>query len=179
MYAFTIIGMTGQGKSDFVKNLIKGKKSYIFDINNEYYYPRINQDTKGASARIQFSESEAKLIGRHTELDDRKFINECMAKTETFCVFEDATGFFEGKVPKILKRMIAGKRHTKNNYIFLFHSIQDCPPALIRLSNYVVLFKTNDEFNKIEDRYEKLVQPFLKLRNAPNYSKIIVKLIDQ
>ncbi len=179
MYAFTIIGMTGQGKSDFTKQLIKGKPAHIFDINNEYYFPRINQDTKGAPARIIFSEAEAKLITRHTELDDIKFINECMKKQSTQCVFEDATGFFEGKVPKILKRMIAGKRHTKNNYLFLFHSIQDCPPALIRLSNYVVLFKTNDEFNKVEQRYEKLVQPYLKLRNAPNYSKLIIKLIDQ
>lgn len=179
MYAFMIIGMTGQGKSDFVKNLIKGKPSHIFDINNEYHYPRINVDAQGNKARVQFSEGEAKLITRHILMEEDKFISECVAKKKTYCVFEDATGFFNGKIPSNLKRMIVGKRHTENVYLFLFHSIQDAPPALVRLCNYVVLFKTNDEFPTIEKRYAKLVSPFVKLQSAPKYSRIIIKLIDQ
>ncbi len=159
MYCFTIIGMTGQGKSEFVKNLIKGKKSHAFDVNNEY---------KGISTT------------QDTQLDEHKFTSDCANKLKnTYCVFEEATGFFNGRIPTDLRRLIIGKRHTGNTYLFLFHSIADAPPGIIRLSNYVVLFKTNDEEPEVRKRYGKLYQPFLKLQNAPLYSKIIIKLIDQ
>ncbi len=158
MYSFMIIGMTGQGKSLFTKNLIKDKQSYVFDVNNEY---------KGIASEV------------NTSCDENNFISECEKKQNTYCVFEEATGFFNGKIPVRLKKLIIGKRHSGNNYLFLFHSIQDAPPALVRLCNFVVLFKTNDERKTVEKKYEKLYQPFIKLMNAPKYSKLIIKLIDQ
>lgn len=158
MYAFMIIGMTGQGKSKFVKDLIHGKKSYVFDVNKEY---------QGISTE------------QNNTCDEKNFIIECGKRKNTYCVFEEATGFFNGKIPSDLKKLIIGKRHSGNVYLFLFHSIQDAPPGLVRLCNYVVLFKTNDESKTVEKKYEKLFQPFLKLRSAPIHSKLIIKLIDQ
>jgi len=179
MYAFLVIGMTGQGKSDFVKQMIKGRNAHVFDINNEYYFPRINVDAQGNKARIQFSEEDCKKISRDTSFDEDRFVSDCLNKKDCYLIFEDATGFFEGKIPKDLKRVIVAKRH-KNIYpVFLFHSIQDVPPALVRLCNYVILFKTNDELETVEKKYQKLIEPFKKLQNAPKYSKLMIKLIDQ
>ncbi len=179
MHALMIIGMTGQGKSDFVKSLVRGKKIHAFDINDEYYFPKINYDANGNPARTQFSEADCKYMTRHTKCDEKLFISECSKLKDTYCVFEDATGFFSGKIPQDLKRLIVGKRFSKNTYLFLFHSIQDAPPGLVRLCNHVVLFKTNDEPHTVEKKYTKLLQPFLKLQSAPNHSKLIIKLIDQ
>lgn len=161
MYAFMVIGMTGQGKSKFVKDILRNSQlqSFVFDVNNEY---------------------EGIATKRDTVLDEKKFIFNCMNNiTDTNCIFEEATGFFNGKIPADLRRMIIGKRHRRNNYYFLFHSIADAPPGLVRLCNYVILYKTNDEEPTVRKRYGKLYQPFLRLQNAPLYSKVIIKLIDQ
>lgn len=150
--------MTGQGKSFFVKNYIKNRKAYVFDVNNEYSLPSVE---------------------KNISCDEKDFIKNCFSKKGTICVFEEATGFFEGRTGKDLRRLIVNKRHTKNIYIFVFHSISSVPPRLLQLTNYVILFKTGDEEYQVEKKYPSLLKYYLQLKKEKNQNKIIIKTIPQ
>lgn len=153
-YVAVIIGMRGQGKSTFIKKMIKGQHNYVFDVQNEY---------------SEFNPAP--------HLDRKLFIEECVSYTDTFCIFEEATGFFKGRLDEKTDRMILGARHTRNKYIFCFHSIRAVPPGIMAMVNYAVLFKTIDEPDEVKRKYHRLYQPFLKLQKMPKYSKIVLQLI--
>lgn len=182
MNLILIVGGTGQGKSHYTnKNLLcndirkvnnkdvyfqcsKSKRQYIFDINNEYNLPPDN------------------LISpfmRHTQCDDKKFIENCKKITNTNIVFEDASGFLRGKQSKEIARLIVQRRHSNNNYIILFHSINRIPPELLEYCNYIILFKTGDNLKDIDNKFKNplLNQMFVNLKSKQNHSFIIKKLL--
>jgi hypothetical protein len=161
MYCFIVIGMTGQGKSHFTKSYIQDRKCYVFDVNNEYELPLQGERSKNISC------------------DEKDFIKNCYLRKETICVFEEATGFFEGKTSKELRRLIVNKRHTKNVYVFLFHSISSVPPRLLQFANFVVLFKTGDEVYQVENKYPSLFPYYMKLKEMPHQTKLTIKTIPQ
>lgn len=153
-----IIGHTGQGKSTHAKKILDSskKKTWIFDVNNEY--------------------NNAKYI-RHTEGDFSEFLNGCEEATDTNCIFEEATGYLSGRTGDRVKKLVINKRHKRNNYIFLFHSIADVPPFLYRLSNYIILLKTADIEEMVKSKEPKLVKAWRTLQTAPKYSKVIIRMI--
>lgn len=165
MYLILIIGHTGEGKTTFLKKFINGKKQYIFDVNNEYNY--LPDDLQ---------------IGpqmRNKDLNIKRFLSTCEGIKNYNIVFEDATGFFRGKQSEQLSRLIVGKRHSGNNFIFLFHSINRVPPEIMEISNYIVLFRTNDNIDIIDKKFknEKLNNAFLQLRKMKKYSFIEINTI--
>lgn len=151
-----VIGHTGQGKSTVAKKLCKsaGKNAYIFDVNNEY-----------------------EGFARHIDGDFNVFLDEVTEKTDTTVIFEEATGYLSGRIGDRIKKIVINKRHKRNNYIFLFHSIADVPPFLYRLSNYIYLLKTADLFEVVKQKEPKLLKAWEKLQTAPKYSKIIIQTI--
>lgn len=153
-YVACIIGMRGQGKSTFIKNMIEGQPNYVFDFQQEYnefnHAPHIDRDL---------------------------FIKECMSYTDTFCIFEEATGFFSGRISADTDRMILSARHSNNRYIFCFHSITSVPPRIMNMLNFVVLFKTADEPSAVKRKYSRLYKPFLILQQKPRFSKLIIRVI--
>ena len=158
-----VIGHTGQGKSSFVKNFIKGKNCLVFDINNEY------QDLE-----TDVKKPRAKFIGLPAE-----FIETCFKRRNTNLIFEEATGFLRGAVNMKLQKLIIEKRHKNNNLLFIFHSINRVPPVIYEICNYIILFKTNDQENTILNKYPMLIKPFRELKKAPKFSHKVIKTIDQ
>lgn len=153
-YCTIVIGKRGEGKTTFIKNAIKGKPNYVFDVQNEY------QDFNPAP-----------------HLDRAKFVQECMNYIDTYCVFEEATGFFKGNLTRDTDLMMLSARHSRNRYFFCFHTIQAVPPGIINMCDYVVLFKTGDQqINVIKNKYPKLFRSFLELQTAKRFSKKIIPL---
>lgn len=137
----------GGGKTYFTKDFIKktGKKNLVYDCNGEY------ENTPRTTCLYDFSE----------------FMERAEKITDANLVFEDATGELSGKAEKNIKRLIVAKRHKRNNLIFLFHSIEDTPPFLFRMSNYIVLFKTGDLLESVERKAPILKKSFEKIKNLP------------
>jgi hypothetical protein len=154
-----VVGFTGSGKSLLIRRTIKNKNQLVFDINNEYNLPTDNSLLK------------SRFIGDYSQ-----FVELATTKKNTQIVFEDSTGFFNGRVNNITMQMIVKKRHTSNNYYFLFHSIHQIPKGLILLSNYIILFKTNDTSKDVERKNPKLVKPFTEI-NSPTYPKFNPKIL--
>lgn len=126
--AHIIVGMTGTGKSEYIKKMLRKipekKALYIFDYQNEY----------------------------------QEFINYGLIPFEDFAynatmirngviVYEEATIFLTShgsQTDRYVNEVLVSKRHT-NNYVFLiFHSVAEIPPYIYRKCNYITLFKTND-----------------------------------
>lgn len=164
MYCILAIGMTGQGKSGFVKKMIAGRACHVFDVQNEY-----------SDLSLNFMAARS----RNTSLNEKQFIKECLQRTNSVLVFEEATGFFEGRLQPEVRRIVLSKRHTKNVLIFCFHSISSVPPRLMQFTNIVVLFKTLDEPYQVENKFPTLLPYYNKLKTMPNHSNLIIKTIPQ
>lgn len=164
MYLILIAGMTGEGKTTYLKKFIAGKRQYIFDVNNEYNLP---------------DDLQIRPQMRNRDLDINRFLSVCKSIKGYNICFEDATGFFRGKQHAALSQLIVGKRHTQNNFIFLFHSINRIPPELMEISNYIILFKTTDNIDLIDRKFKnpKLNESFLKLQKMQKHSFIEIKTI--
>lgn len=177
-----IAGGTGQGKSTYCnKNLLNNemriingkarffptnhsKRQYVFDINNEYNF---------------LDDTIIRPIMRNVNCNDKYFVTNCKRLTKTNILFEDASGFLRGKQSKEIAQLIVQRRHTENNYIILFHSINRIPPELLEYCNYFILFKTGDNLKDIDNKFKNqtINQMFLSLRDKPNHSHLIKKLL--
>jgi hypothetical protein len=174
MHTILLIGMTGTGKSPFIRNYSEGRNLFVFDIQNEYgsrtKYP--------GQVPMNLSDNWTEPRARHIQLDEKLFIQQCTRKQNTICVFEDATAFMEGKTDKDLRRLIVAKLFTRNVYIFVFHCIMAVPPRIMQLSDYVVLFQTNDEAYQVENKFPSIYPHYLQLKGKTKADKIIIKTLN-
>lgn len=182
MYLILVIGTTNQGKSYFTKQMLsRAKKVLAFDVNNEYC-EGTGKGNKGSMELgtiyplISLNDSvipeKARYYGKPA--DFLEIAKDC---NNTHVVFEEATGFFKGRISQDMTEQIIGKAHTGNQYIFLFHSIQRTPKELFELANYVVLFKTGDIFDDVRKKAPRLLPAFGQLQGAPDRSKKIIQMI--
>jgi hypothetical protein len=172
MYLISIIGATQQGKSPFIRAYIKGKKCFVYDIQNEY-----GLRTKyGTGIPMNLSNSVDAQRARYVGNEPSEFIEYCSRKRNTVCVFEDATVFFEGRINVQMRRLIFSKAHSQNIYLLVFHSINSVPPRILEASDYVILFKTLDTRNKVKYKNEFLLPFFDKLKSGTQ-QPIKIKMI--
>src|SRR6478752_3137009 len=124
MNTFLVIGAAGQGKSPFIQKMIEGKRCFVFDIQNEYgsktKYP--GQQAMNLSSNVN------EIRSRYTGINMDEFLDLCAKKKDTICVFEEATAFFQGRTERKMIRHLISKRHTGNQSILVFHSINSVPP---------------------------------------------------
>lgn len=182
MNLILIVGGTGQGKSYFTNTKLlfnevrkvngkdryfispKSRRQYIFDLNNEYELP-------GDNITAPFM--------RHIACDEKFFTAKCKTLMNSNIVFEDASGFLRGRQSAPMARLIVQRRHSNNNYIILFHSINRIPPELLEYANYLVLFKTGDNLKDIDNKFKNplINSMFLTLQKAKNNTHILKRLL--
>ncbi len=173
MYVITIIGGAKQGKTPFIKAYCNKKNVLIFDVQNEY-----GKQTKYVGQTpYGLTEDNKQPRSRYVGLEEKEFITLCSNKKNTICVFEEATMFFQGAIDKNMRRLLFGKAHTKNIYVLVFHSINSLPPRIMEATDFVVLFRTNDERDTVERKYKKLLPAFDRLQQAKTGQHIKIKMI--
>lgn len=171
MNCIVIIGMTQQGKSPFTKQLIRdeAKNCLVFDYNNEY-----GKTDKYGKPGMNLSNNILDARCRYTGTDFAHFLEIAKKKRNSNIVFEEATAFLKGQIGRNVLQLVIGKAHTRNNYIFIFHSIRTVPPGLLDLTDTVVLFRTNDNFDFVKKRDQRFIRPFVELhRNAKQQFQIL------
>ena len=155
------IGRPRTGKTTVTKNLLEkiceqGRMNdiIIYDVNDEYreFYnrPFVTYD----EFIKKFERSKNKPIIKN------KII-----------VFEEATIFFSNRSEEqILKELLVTKRHTKNTIILNFHSIRSIPRYVCDLTNYIILFKTNDTEDIVKQKIDnpKFLEVFKEVNSNPD-----------
>ncbi|HRO76641.1 MAG TPA: hypothetical protein PLP27_10895, partial [Crocinitomicaceae bacterium] len=70
----------------------------------------------------------------------------------TFIVFEDATKYVGSKLTTDVRKFVLDSKQKNLDMVFIFHSLMAIPPELIRISDVLILFKTNDA--KLPGKYD-------------------------
>jgi len=170
---FIVIGAPGMGKSPFVRSLIEGRRCLVFDVANEYgtrvKYP--------GQTPVNLSTDTRQPRSRYINMNLKGFLEACSQKRDTVCVFEEATGFMQGMLQLEVTQAMIGRLHTGNTYVFVFHSINSVPPRILEMSNFVVLFKTNDIDKVVERKAPRLYKYYNALQSKPAGEKFIIKII--
>lgn len=177
MTTIIIAGMTGEGKSEFVKQYIGEKRNaFVMDVQNEYGRLTKYPGQKPVNLSDNVNDRRSRYIGG----DFKEFLRIVKTKRNTICVFEEATAFLEGRIGIEMRQILINKMFTKNVYILLFHSISAIPPRILQLCNYVVLYRTNDESYQVEKKYPSLFPKFSEIKakwNDYKGKREIIKMI--
>lgn len=178
MKTFIVPGGPGQGKSEWVKEIVRDRRAFVYDVNNEYGSRTKYKGQKPLNFSDNLNMPQSRYVPKDMNLlvDVRKFMEMAHAKRDTHIVFEEATIFFQGKMDALVKTLMVNRIHTGNVYYFLFHSISSIPPRIMEMANYVVLHKTIDEDHTVMYKYPRLFHPFLDLQPMPDGSRIIIDL---
>ncbi len=112
MYLILVIGMTGQGKSKYVKDLLGDKPAFVFDVQGEYNRLHIVRGQALATHANNPHEYKGPPLGnknthaRVTDMNEKLFIADAKKKLKTNIVFEEATGFFQGRIKTDFKQLL-------------------------------------------------------------------------
>jgi ABC-type sugar transport system ATPase subunit len=165
-----VIGGTSSGKSPFVKNFIKEKNCLVFDFQNEYGEFNKYKERTADILTNDITAPRARIYCRPEE-----FIEIIKRRKNTNVVWEEATGFFSGRIGKELVQVILSKAHTGNNFIFIFHSVQRIPKAIVEFANYVILFRTGDVVQDVKAKIPAILPAFIEVQKnkTQGFHKII------
>ena len=133
MVVFLIVGQKRRGKSTRAMQIAEALNLpiYCYDVNREW--------------------------GQQNVPPMNEFLTEAQKKTGHTIVFEEATVFLHrGKNSDAVIELLVRTRHTKNVYILLFHSLNDCPNYIVRLADYMVLFYTQDSKTYVMNTFKGL-----------------------
>ena len=152
-----VVGGTGTGKSTFIKDRLKKvhKNSiHLYDVNKEY----VDFYNKPFTSFEKFAKTSQKI-------------------SDGVLVYEEATIFLSNKgANDAVRDVLVRKRHTNNTIFFIFHSLRTVPRWIFDLSNFVVVFKTNDSEGFIDSRFENelLTACFKEVNTNPDkhYHKV-------
>lgn len=156
MYLTVLAGETGTGKSTMAKEIVKQSPFVcVYDVQNEYDLPYY----KGGQPENRF-----KLSPRDYDISD--FVNIAKNCNGYTFVIEEATGIFKGSVGKGFIKEILSKRHSKNKFIIIFHSLHRIPPDLYEFIDFLIFFKTGDIRENIKSKFPHLIDKFDYLQTS-------------
>ena len=173
--AITITGFTGTGKTYFCKQHALRGNCLVFDINNEYDLPEIDETKPFTGGQFRYTGMDFKEFLNIIEQNGVRKVNNCNI------VLEDCSGFMKGQIGARALQIFQAKRHTNNNYFFIYHAVELVPKDIYRFSNMFVLFPTNESVQQISKRFPILERPAIELKQLkqkyPNgFHKKIIKL---
>ena len=160
MNTIVVIGMTGEGKSEFIKKYIEKRKCFVNDVQNEYGHRTKYPNQKPILLSDNVMDARSRYIGGSF----KEFMRLVETKRNTICVFEEATMFLQGAISKDMYKILINKMHTGNVYILPFHSIRKVPPGILDIANFVVLYRTADERELVENKYPSLLPVFDEIK---------------
>jgi predicted ATPase len=147
---YLVIGARGTGKSTLLEGRVKSlnypiEDTYIYDIERRYF------------------------PNREGPLPDIKTFKNTVANVKnSLVVYEEGTIFFPNRGhDEKLKMLLVQSRYNGNIVFIVFHSINSIPFYVYELTDTIILFRTQDEAQKVEKKLSKLYKPFLYLQKFP------------
>lgn len=163
-YITLIVGTRGTGKTTFVKgseeHKIEGvidiyldrdpkQKILIVDLFDNPVWSDVPTITVEKLARWK---SGVYRIYHSDEIELFRIINKYCYNTVIF--FEDATKYIQNSLEENLKRLLIDSKQRNIDVFFAFHYLGAVPPKLAKISDFIVLFKTNEVFSsQLRNKY--------------------------
>lgn len=152
-----IAGTRGTGKTDFVKNLLfkmksKFAKCLVVDTFDSGVWKNLATHTNPNGNQISVPiiplskfKNWRSGIGRIFSPDTAELMAEIQENAKnTFIVFEDSTKYIGSRLTDETKKFVLDSKQKNLDMVFIFHSLSQIPPDLVRVADILVLFKTNE-----------------------------------
>ncbi|NJK98341.1 MAG: hypothetical protein HC905_28555 [Bacteroidales bacterium] len=157
-YITLIIGTRGTGKTTFVKGLEKLKIEGVIDVYKDrdpkqkilivdlFDNPVWNEVPTISIEKLSRWKSGTYRIFHNNSNELMTILNRYCYNTVIF--FEDATKYVQNSLDENLRRLlIDSKQKNLVMFFFAFNYLMAVPPQLVRISDFLVLFKTNESFS--------------------------------
>lgn len=156
-FVYIVVGNRGTGKTDFLKNTVS---KLLPQFQKVLITETMDSDVWKNLATWSNPENDAIKIGRIAPEDIHRFkkgialtyssdtdymFEEIDAELKNaVLVMEDSTKYIASKLPGNIRKLVLDSKQKNIDIFLVFHSLSAVPPELVRIANFVVLFKTND-----------------------------------
>jgi KaiC/GvpD/RAD55 family RecA-like ATPase len=86
-------------------------------------------------------------------------------------IFEDATKYIGAKLNRHMYRFLIDSKQKNLDVLFVFHSLAACPLDLVRIANFIILFKTKEQMNATlrgKFPFPEIPMAFERVQNCDN-----------
>lgn len=151
-----VCGTRGTGKTTFLKSIIQKTKIpyFVYDFHGDWNAKPVDMD---------------------------QFIEMCNKAKNCNFIFEDATSYCsQGGIKHTFRRAITRSRGQGVNIYLVFHSLRLIPLDIFEMADYLILFKTKDQTERITGRFmdfPHILTAYHEIRSNPDaYFKKIIRL---
>lgn len=139
-----VLGRRGTGKTYYIKKVIRSflvrmLKVLVVDTLDHPSYAGVKTIQPSGIARMRAGDC-CRCWGSDTD----GILAACEDFKNGLLVIEDATKFIEGRLQDSVKRLVYDSKQKNVDIIFIFHGFVACPPALFRICDNILMFKTGD-----------------------------------
>jgi hypothetical protein len=146
MQVFIVIGARGTGKTTLLKQRVAKFNGFkhIYDLQRVYY-----SDNRPLPTIEDFTKQAATL-------------------EDSLIVYEESTIFFPNHGNnKHLRQNLVQARYNRNTIFLVYHSICAVPYYVYDLADCIILFRTQDEENRVVQKYEKFHKHWRRIIHRP------------
>jgi hypothetical protein len=164
-----IVGRKGTGKSTTANNLAveyarrTGKKALIIDVNGS---PAYKDHPLLTTHQLKTWKPDANTRVARYYLQDHKEMFQAITDhfRNGFVVFEDCTKYIDPNPSRQIKTFLVDHRMWNVDMLFTFHSFKRVPNFFWEMTNYVIILKTQEEFETARNR--SIIPNFEKVKEA-------------
>lgn len=175
-----IAGNRGTGKTDYLKNIALAHPSpcVVIDTfdNPAWRNMKTWNKPEAESVSVQTMSEQQIRSGQMTGKFRRYFSSKTANTMElvdrylynSLVILEDATKYIGNRLTEDEKRFVLDSKQKNVDFIFTFHSLWDIPRDLVRISDVLVLFKTQEAMDSsLKSKYfhnEAVIAAFDRVR---------------
>jgi hypothetical protein len=174
-----IIGRRGSGKTTFIQKAMKaaGLKILIVDTHD---HPAYSEYQIIQPEQINYwIKNTKRIIVKHSNFSQVVAPVFDVLKNTTV-VFEDATKYIRKNLPATLTDFVLDTKQKNVDIFFLYHSFSVVPPDLYKFTDYITVFKTNENIDTSKSKiaaYDIIEAAHKKVMSDKNeYANITVKI---
>lgn len=154
---FLVVGDRGAGKTDFLKDHLDNSphiKKVILDTFDNPVWRTMKTWRNPEFINRPIPIMNVEDMQRHKNGLYRCFVTDdatLQKALEIYCmnslvIIEDASRYFEPVLTKSQRSYLLNSKQKNVDLIIVFHFLTDIPPRLVKMANYITLFKTNEYF---------------------------------
>ncbi len=159
-----VLGKRGTGKTTYIKEVLVNTKFYEkVLIVDTFANPMYNEIPEMKMINIKnWKKGTYRIYDSNTE----DMLNEIESHIKnSLIIFEDSVKYINKVLQSSVRKIVIDSKQKNNDVIFIFHGFASTPPELFRLSDLIVMFRTDDphyrkneiiEFDAIEQAYNQI-----------------------
>lgn len=181
---YFIVGRRKSGKSTYIiqriekymkslNNIGRDGKVLIIDAQDNEIYRKDNIQTIKPIELIGWKKGIKRII--ISDIDDFfKYLAYCK---NSFVVIEDSIRFFEANLKRDIKSLIVDTKQIGIDLMFVYHGFMQVPNDIIRLSDFVIIKKTNDVFSECKKKlpFQEVLDGYKEVKESEN--QYITKIV--